>query len=339
MNICVYCSSADGLAEEYYETGKSFGAEIAKRGHSLIYGGYCRGIMAAVAKGVYENGGDVTAVVPKVFDKEGFTYEGCSRVIKTPDMNSRKRIMEQEADAIAVLPGGIGTMDEFFEVLVLITLGEFNKPMGILNTEGCYDLLGELLDKNVEQGFLSSENRKYAKFYKDSSLMLDEFEEHKSATGHPFQPLWDSNSEILILGSFPSVKSREIGFFYGHPQNRFWKVTAAIFEDEMPDTVEAKKRFLLKHHIALWDVIASCDITGSSDSSIKNVVPVDLSRIIENANISSIFINGKTAEKYYKKYMVSDINIPALCLPSTSPANAAWSLEKLIDAWSIIKKG
>ena len=141
MRICVYCSSSDGLDSKYYEEGRAFGRELAKRGHSLVYGGYCKGIMAAVAEGVHENGGEITAVVPKVFDREGFTYEGCTRVIKTPDMNSRKKTMEAEAEAIAVLPGGIGTMDEFFEALVLKTIGELDKPMGVLNTGGCYDLL------------------------------------------------------------------------------------------------------------------------------------------------------------------------------------------------------
>lgn len=155
---------------------------------------------------------------------------------------------------------------------------------------------------------------------------------------HPFPPLYDENSKILILGSFPSVKSREQMFFYGHPQNRFWKVTSAIFDSPVPQTIGEKKQFLLENHIALWDTIASCDITGSSDSSIKNVVANDLSPIINGSRISRIFVNGKTSEKYYNKYIREKLGIEAICLPSTSPANAAWSVEKLIEAWSIIKE-
>lgn len=154
---------------------------------------------------------------------------------------------------------------------------------------------------------------------------------------HPIPPVYDRNSRILILGSFPSVKSREAAFFYGHPQNRFWNVLGAVFSQRVPETMEEKKTFLLKNRIALWDVIASCEITGSSDSSIRNVVPNDLRWILSTANIEMIFVNGKTAEKYYKKYMEKELGRGAVCLPSTSPANAAWTLPKLIDAWNIIK--
>lgn len=155
---------------------------------------------------------------------------------------------------------------------------------------------------------------------------------------HPIPPLYDENSKILILGSFPSVKSRESGFFYGHPQNRFWKVTAEVFEDRVPLTIEEKKAFLLRNHIALWDVIHSCEIEGSSDSSIRNVQPNDLKIIIDKADIKKIFVNGRTSEKYYKKYIEPKLGISAVCLPSTSPANAAWSIEKLVKAWQVIKK-
>lgn len=154
---------------------------------------------------------------------------------------------------------------------------------------------------------------------------------------HPFPPLYDENSKVLILGSFPSVKSREEMFFYGHPQNRFWKVIATVCNTDTPVTVEEKKKLLYENHIALWDVIASCDITGSSDSSIKNVVANDLTVILESADIKQIFVNGKTAEKYYNKYIRDTIGIEAVCLPSTSPANAGWKLERLVEAWSGIK--
>lgn len=153
---------------------------------------------------------------------------------------------------------------------------------------------------------------------------------------HPIEPVFDSESKVLILGSFPSVKSRETMFFYGHPQNRFWKVIASLFNEEIPITVEEKKALLLRNHIAVWDVIARCDIEGSSDTTIKNVEPNDLSVILDNAQIKSIFVNGKTAEKYYKKYIEKTIGINAVCLPSTSPANAAWSFERLLEEWCVI---
>lgn len=153
---------------------------------------------------------------------------------------------------------------------------------------------------------------------------------------HPIRPVYDKNSRVLILGSFPSVKSREANFFYGHPQNRFWKVLAAIFETEVPVSVNEKREFLLAHGVAVWDVIKSCDIVGSSDSSIKNVVPNDLREILNNADIRQIFVNGKTAEQYYKKYIEKEIGRKATCLPSTSPANAAWNVEKLVAEWKRI---
>ena len=155
---------------------------------------------------------------------------------------------------------------------------------------------------------------------------------------HPISPVYNQNSSILILGSFPSIKSRETMFFYGHPQNRFWKVVSAVFECDEPETVEDKKQFLLKNGIALWDVIDSCEITGSSDSSIKNVKVNDISEILKIADIRQIFVNGKTAEKYFKKYTKAQINREAICLPSTSPANAAWSVERLVEQWKAISK-
>ena len=154
---------------------------------------------------------------------------------------------------------------------------------------------------------------------------------------HPIPPVFDENSEILILGSFPSVKSREQGFFYGHPQNRFWKVTAAVFNEDVPESIEEKREFLLRNHIALWDVIESCEITGSADSSIKNVKANNIGKVLKNTRISLIFVNGKTAEKLYNKYVFPVLGKECVCLPSTSPANAAWSLEKLIGAWKIIR--
>ncbi len=153
---------------------------------------------------------------------------------------------------------------------------------------------------------------------------------------HPIEPIYDKYSKILILGSFPSVKSREEGFFYGHKQNRFWKVVAKVFGEQEPKTIEEKKAFLIRNHIALWDVIKSCDIVGSSDSSISNVVPNDLSIILNTAGIKAIYVNGKTALKYFEKYTEPMIKRPAICLPSTSPANAAWNMDRLLESWKCI---
>lgn len=155
---------------------------------------------------------------------------------------------------------------------------------------------------------------------------------------HPFLPLFNEDSHVLILGSFPSVKSREEKFFYGHPQNRFWKVIANVFGEKVPETTAQKKEIILKNNLALWDVIASCEIEGSSDSSIRNVVANDLNVIFNRCSIDRIYVNGKTAEKYYNKYIRDIAGKNAVCLPSTSPANAAWSFEKLCEAWKEVKK-
>ena len=155
---------------------------------------------------------------------------------------------------------------------------------------------------------------------------------------HPIPPVYNRDSRILILGSFPSVKSREGCFFYHHPQNRFWKVLAGVFEQPVPVTIEQKKEFLLFNRIAVWDTIASCTITGSSDSSIKDVIPTDLNPILSEASISQIYCNGGTSYKYYRKYQEKTTELPAIALPSTSPANAAWSLERLKQEWTVIRQ-
>lgn len=154
---------------------------------------------------------------------------------------------------------------------------------------------------------------------------------------HPIAPLYDERSKILVLGSFPSVKSREQKFFYGHPQNRFWPLWALLFSEDCPKTVEEKRDFALHHHIAMWDVLASCTISGSADSTIKNVTANDIRPILETADIKNIFVNGKTAEKYYIKYILPVTGREAVCLPSTSPANAAYSLERLVKEWNVAK--
>lgn len=154
---------------------------------------------------------------------------------------------------------------------------------------------------------------------------------------HTIPPTWNADSRILVLGSFPSVKSREMTYFYGHPQNRFWQVMAVLYEQPFPETVEERRTFLLKNRIAAWDVIASCTISGSSDSSIRDVKVNDLSPILEGADIRKIFVNGKKAFQLYTRFTQPMIRREAVCLPSTSPANASWSLEKLIDAWAVIR--
>lgn len=153
---------------------------------------------------------------------------------------------------------------------------------------------------------------------------------------HPIPPLYNSRSRVLILGSFPSVKSREAAFFYGHPQNRFWPLMAALTDSPVPATIAEKKALILENGFALWDTIASCEITGSSDSSIKNVVPNDLTPILEGADIRAIYCNGTASWKLYQKYLYPITGIAAGKLPSTSPANAAWTLPKLLDAWRVI---
>lgn len=151
---------------------------------------------------------------------------------------------------------------------------------------------------------------------------------------HGFGPVWDESARILILGSFPSVRSREIQFYYGHPQNRFWKLIAALFSSPVPGTTEERRRFALEHHVALYDVIESCTITGSSDSSIRNVTVTDLLPILKGSRIGdAVFTNGAKSHALYQKYTLPKTGIPAVKLPSTSPANAAWSLECLQTAW------
>ena len=150
---------------------------------------------------------------------------------------------------------------------------------------------------------------------------------------HPVKPIYSSSSEILILGTFPSVKSREECFFYAHPQNRFWRVMASVCNSEVPQTVQEKTSLILDNNFALWDVIHSCEVTGSADSSIRNVVPNDITEILVNSNVNRIYVNGKKAENLYKKYIEKQTGIRAVCLPSTSPANAQWSLERLTEYW------
>lgn len=161
---------------------------------------------------------------------------------------------------------------------------------------------------------------------------MGEYEHHEQ----PFAPVFDKNSKILILGTFPSVKSRANNFYYGHPQNRFWKVIAALFDEPVPQTVEEKKSLVLRRQIAIWDVIESCDIIGSSDSSIKNVVPADIAGLIRKTQIERIYVNGTLAKTLYDRFALTAVGIDAVKLPSTSPANARFRLEQLVESWRVI---
>lgn len=150
---------------------------------------------------------------------------------------------------------------------------------------------------------------------------------------HGFDPVFDGCSRVLVLGSFPSVLSRANDFYYGNPRNRFWRVVAACVGDPVPQTIPEKRELLLSHGIALWDVVASCDVAGSSDASIKNVVPADIARVTSAAPIERVLCNGATAGRLYHRYLEHIVGMEARVLPSTSPANAAWSLERLVEAW------
>lgn len=181
MKICVYCSSAQGLAPALYAAGEEFGFALARRGHTLVYGGYNAGLMGAVARGAVQGGAPVVAVVPKIFDQEGFVPAGCTQVFHVGTMSQRKARMEAEADAFAVLPGGIGTYDEFFEALVLKSLGQLPKPMAV------YDILGEcaplrgLMESSVSAGYLSPAVAALAPFYTDAEQLLDALEQGENA--------------------------------------------------------------------------------------------------------------------------------------------------------------
>ena len=162
---------------------------------------------------------------------------------------------------------------------------------------------------------------------------------HKSTYAHevhPFGPLYNENSKVLILGSIPSPASREVGFYYGHPRNRFWQVLAGVFGTCVPESIKEKKTLVLGHGLALWDAIEECDIVGASDSSVKNAVPTDIASLLEKTQIERILCNGSLSKKVYDKYQLPLTGIEAIQMPSTSPANATWGLERLINEWKIV---
>lgn len=150
---------------------------------------------------------------------------------------------------------------------------------------------------------------------------------------HEFEPVFDECSRVLVLGSFPSVKSRQNDFYYGNAQNRFWRVMASCLQVDEPRTIEEKRAMLLRGYVALWDVIAECDIKGSSDASIMNVVPVDIERVLAAAPIEHVICNGGTVGRLYARYLEKRVGIKAIVVPSTSPANATWTFERLQQRW------
>lgn len=152
-----------------------------------------------------------------------------------------------------------------------------------------------------------------------------------------FGPVFDSRSRVLILGSFPSVKSREAAFFYGHPQNRFWPLMGRVLDVEMPSDIEGRREVLLEKRVALWDVIEECDIIGSQDISIKKVLPVDVMRVLGASDVRQIYCNGTTSYDLFMKYLYPVCTMTPVKLPSTSPANAAWSIDRLYEKWSVIR--
>lgn len=155
---------------------------------------------------------------------------------------------------------------------------------------------------------------------------------------HELAPVYDENSRVLVLGTFPSVKSRETGFYYGHKQNRFWRVLSRVFDDALPAMNDEKQAFLIKHGVALWDVVAQCDIEGSMDADIKRPEANDIGLILGGANIKAIFANGQTAYKLYMRLIYSQTGIKIIPLPSTSPANAGISFDALAEKWLAVKE-
>lgn len=171
-----------------------------------------------------------------------------------------------------------------------------------------------------------------------------------TSVSHPIPPVWNSESKVFILGTMPSPKSREAGFFYMHPQNRFWNVMAEVFGESFkysnnsPDhtaTIAERRNFLLRHNLAMWDVLESCEITGAADSSIKNAIPNDFTKILENSQIHHIICTGKTAYNLWQKNCAAKYepryNLTVHCLPSTSPANAQWSKERLVEEYFMLR--
>jgi len=154
---------------------------------------------------------------------------------------------------------------------------------------------------------------------------------------HQIAPVYDEQSRVLVLGTMPSPLSREVGFYYGNPRNRFWPVLAALWDEQIPENTEARRAFCLRHHVALWDVLARCTITGASDASIQDPVPNDVGRILAAAPIARVFCTGGTATRLYRRLIEPAVGVPCVGLPSTSPANARMRLPGLIEAYAPVR--
>ena len=212
--------------------------------------------------------------------------------------------------------------------------------MQVLKARGCKSMHLLVNSRNIPA------IHAYRFFHFDAAGECDMYQQHflclekslENIIAHPFPPLFDEHSRILILGSFPSVKSRENRFFYGHPQNRFWRTAASVFSEEVPETTAEKKRLILGRQLALWDSIAFCEVTGSADASIRCVIPNDLRVILDHAPIERIFCNGRKSYEIYNRLIAPVTGREAECLPSTSPANARWTAERLTEAWSVLKE-
>ncbi len=178
MKICIYGASSDKIHEKYLSAAYNFGAELAKKGHSLVFGGGNTGVMGQAVRGVHANGGKSIGISPKFFDTEGILYKECDEFIFTETMRERKALLEEKADAFAVLPGGIGTYEEFFETIVLCQLGQLDKPIAVYNVDGCYSHLESLLNNTVTEGFMDEENLKLYRFCKTPDEIFDYFSEY-----------------------------------------------------------------------------------------------------------------------------------------------------------------
>lgn len=186
------------------------------------------------------------------------------------------------------------------------------------------------MDRQLQEGINKGESS-------GESSVKEKGDTSQERFSHTCYPIYDAECRVLILGTFPSVKSRETMFYYGHPQNRFWKVLPALFGEERPETPEQKTQLLLRNHVALWDVIESCEVTGSSDTSIRNVIPNDITKITKECKLQAIYGNGEMSVKLYNRYLKKKAGMEIIKLPSTSPANASYSLERLIESWSVIR--
>jgi len=176
MRICVYGAASENIHPDYIEKVEELGRKLAERGHSIVYGAGATGLMGAVARGVHEKGGEIIGVAPTFFNVDGVLFENCTELIRTETMRERKQIMEDNADAFIMVPGGVGTFDEFFEILTLKQLKRHNKAMTVLNVRGYYDAFVNMMTNAVEEGFVAEKNLELFKVFDGADEMLDYIE-------------------------------------------------------------------------------------------------------------------------------------------------------------------